>query len=87
MIACRNGCTPNETLAMTAIAASTLTGRSQSTPTLLTLPAERIGLALISSPAQGRRRSRGSGGHGSRATQDIASRIVTGTASELGHAQ
>jgi hypothetical protein len=87
MIAWRKGCTPNETLAMTAIAASTLTGRSQSTPTLLTLPAGRAGPPLSRSPAQGRRRSRGSGGHGSRATQDIASRTAAGAASELGQAQ
>ncbi len=31
MIAWRNGCTPNETLAMIAIPASTATGRSQLT--------------------------------------------------------
>jgi hypothetical protein len=59
MIAWRKGCTPNETLAMIAIPASTTTGRSQ--PTLSTEPVrpDRAWPSPSSSPGRGSRRSRG----------------------------
>jgi hypothetical protein len=59
MIAWRKGCTPNDTLAMIAIPASTTTGRSQ--PTLSSEPArpDRARPSLSSSPGRGSRRSRG----------------------------
>ena len=67
MIAWRKGCTPNETLAMIAIAASTPTGRSQPTSTAGAVRADRTGPGLSSSPGRGSRRSRGNGSRGTRA--------------------
>jgi hypothetical protein len=66
MIAWRNGCTPNETLAMIAIPASTATGRSQLTLSRRTRRAGRAGsgssvTAGRGAPGRGSRRSRGQG--------------------------
>jgi hypothetical protein len=66
MIACRNGCTPNETLAMIAIPASTATGRSQLTLSKRTRRAGRAGpgssaASDSAAPGRGSRRSRGQG--------------------------
>jgi hypothetical protein len=72
MIACRNGCTPNETLAMTATAASsTATGRSQLTSSRRAVPAvraERAWPGRSGSPGPGSSRSRGNGSRGTRAS-------------------
>jgi hypothetical protein len=54
MIAWRNGCTPTEMLAMTAIPASTATGRSQLMPTGRLAPAGRPGCGNRSSRGHGR---------------------------------
>ena len=59
MIAWRKGCTPNETLAMMAIPASTTTGRSQPTLSREALRPDRAEPSPSSSPGRGRRRSRG----------------------------
>jgi hypothetical protein len=66
MIAWRNGCTPNETLAMIPIPASTATGRSQLTLSRPTGRADRArsGSSAASrsgAPGRGSRRSRGQG--------------------------
>jgi hypothetical protein len=59
MIACRNGCTPNETLAMIPIPASTATGRSQLTVSSRTTRARRAGAGSSAASGCGSRRSRG----------------------------
>jgi hypothetical protein len=64
MIAWRNGCTPNETLAMIAIAASTAAGLSHPMLTGQAVRAGRAGSGSSttpgsSSPRRGSRRSRG----------------------------
>lgn len=66
MIAWRNGCTPNEMLAMIAIPASTPTSRSQPTLTGRTVRGDRTGFGMGSSPCRGSRRSRGNPNCGSR---------------------
>jgi hypothetical protein len=64
MIAWRKGCTLNETLAMIAIPASTITGRSQPTLSREALRPDRAEPSPSSSPGRGRRRSRGSDNRG-----------------------
>jgi hypothetical protein len=59
MIAWRKGCTPSETLAMTAIPASTTTGRSQATPVGRMRRAGRLAPGWLD--GCGSRRSRGHG--------------------------
>jgi hypothetical protein len=59
MIAWRNGCTPNETLAMIPIPASTATGRSQLTVSSRTTRARRAGAGSSAASGCGSRRSRG----------------------------
>jgi hypothetical protein len=66
MIACRNGCTPSETLAMIAIPASTATGRSQLMASRWTKREGGAGAGSSaesgrSAPGCGSRRSRGQG--------------------------
>ena len=67
MMACRKGCTPNETLAMSTTAASRPTGRSQPTPTTRAVRGDPVEPTLSSSPGRGSRRSRGNANHGTRA--------------------
>jgi hypothetical protein len=59
MIAWRKGCTPNETLAMSATPASTTTGRSQPTLSRGAVRPDRAWPSPSSSPGRGSRRSRG----------------------------
>jgi len=61
MIAWRKGCTPKETLATTAIAASTPTGRSQPTSHRPTPPPDPARSGISSSPGPGSRFNRGNG--------------------------
>jgi hypothetical protein len=82
MIAWRKGCTPNETLAMIATAASTPAGRSQPKSTTAAVRADRAGPNLSSSPGRGRRRSRGNGSCGTRCSTPPAD-----AGSAAGHAQ
>jgi hypothetical protein len=85
MIAWRNGCTPNETLAMIAIPASTATGRSQLTLSRRTERGSRArsgsGVASGSgAPGRGSRSSRGRG-------RAESAGIVVGHAQDNCHAQ
>jgi hypothetical protein len=82
MMACRKGCTPNETLAMSATAASTPTGRSQPMPTMRAVRGDPAEPSLSSSPGRGSRRSRGNTNHGTRAAAPPAA-----AGSAVGHAQ
>lgn len=64
MMAWRKGCTPSETLAMTAIPASTATGRSQPAPVAATARAGRLVPGWLVAgwlAGAGSRRSRGQG--------------------------
>jgi hypothetical protein len=81
MIAWRNGCTPNETLAMIATAASTATGRSQLTSNRPAVRAGWLWPARSGSPGPGSSRSRGNGSRGTR-----ASALAAGAGSAAVHA-
>jgi hypothetical protein len=89
MMACRKGCTPNETLAMSTIAASAPTGRSQPTPTPTTgaVRGERVEPSLRSSPGRGSRRSRGNTNHGTRGGAPPAGAPPAAAGSAVGQAQ
>ncbi len=85
MIAWRNGCTPNETLAMIAIPASTAIGRSQLTLSRRTKRRRRTGSGSRAAsgsgaPGRGSRRSRGQG-------RAEGAGIVAGHAQDSCHAQ
>jgi len=73
MIAWRNGCTPNETLAMIAIPASTPTGRSQLTVSRRRRRAGRAG------PGRSVPSRRGAPGRGSRISRGHGSAESAGT--------
>jgi hypothetical protein len=86
MIAWRKGWTPNETLAMSAIPASTATGRSQLTVSGRPLPPVRFRFGFdMSALGRGSRRSRGNGTLGSCGSRD--SEIPAGAGSAAGQAQ
>jgi hypothetical protein len=92
MIAWRKGCTPNETLAMSATPASTTTGRSQPTLGRRAVRPDRAWPSPSSSPGRGSRRSRGSArcgsdrcGKGSRGTRGSVRPDAAGSA--VGHAR
>jgi hypothetical protein len=78
MIAWRNGCTPNETLAMIAIPASTATGRSQLTLSRRRMRRGRAGPGR--SLASGSRSNRGQG-------RAEGAGIAAGQAQDTGQAQ
>jgi hypothetical protein len=89
MIAWRKGCTPNETLAMRAIPASTTTGRSQAMLRREPVRPDRAWPSPSTSPGRGSRRSRGNDNwrHDQcpRQTQFLAaSRVSTPTVSHHG---
>jgi hypothetical protein len=88
MIAWRKGCTPNETLVMSAIPASTATGRSQPTVTgraARAAPADAAGCGLRSPLGWGRRCSRGSGNRSSPGSR--GDEMPVGAGSGAGQAQ